>query len=117
MSRETAPGSDYERSDASGSLLAWLFGGLGFFLLLTPLLLGSVYPGAFRQAAVAPAPASPAPRLQVDPAADLAAFRAAEASELSSYAWEDRAAGVVRIPIDRALALTAERGLPDWPKP
>ena len=29
----------------------------------------------------------------------------------------DRAAGVVRIPIERAIELTAERGLPGWPKP
>jgi hypothetical protein len=117
MSQETAPKSGYERSDVNGSLLAWLFGGLALFLLLTPFLLASIYSGAFRQSQVAPAPMPPAPRLQVDPPADLAAFRAAEATALTSYAWEDRAAGVVRIPIDRALALTAERGLPDWRKP
>jgi hypothetical protein len=110
-------GSDYERSDVGSALLAWLGGGLALFLLLTPLLLALIYPGAIRQARVAPVPVPPAPRLQVDPPADLAALRAAEGAALSRYGWEDRAAGVVRIPIDRALALTAERGLPDWRKP
>jgi hypothetical protein len=31
---------------------------------------------------------------------------------LSSYGWLDRNAGVVRIPIDRAMKMTVERGLP-----
>jgi hypothetical protein len=31
---------------------------------------------------------------------------------LSSYGWVDREAGIVRIPIDRAMDLLAERGLP-----
>ena len=117
MSQQTSSKSDYERSDVSASLLGWLSGGLALFLLSVPFLLASIYPDTIRQAHVPLAPIPPAPRLQVDPAADLAAFRAAEAAELSSYAWENRAAGMVRIPIGRALVLTAERGLPDWPKP
>ncbi len=55
--------------------------------------------------------APPAPRLQVAPAADLARLRAREEALLDGYAWADRDAGVVRIPIDRALALLAARGL------
>jgi hypothetical protein len=117
QSQETFSKSDYERSDVSASLLVWLSGGLALFLLLVPFLLASIYSDTIRQAHVAPVPMPPAPRLQVDPSADLAAFRAGEAAELSSYGWEDRAAAVVRIPVDRAMALTAERGLPDWPKP
>jgi hypothetical protein len=54
----------------------------------------------------------PEPRLQPAPHADLAMFRAQEDSVLKSYAWVDRNAGVVRIPIERAMQLTAERGLP-----
>jgi hypothetical protein len=54
----------------------------------------------------------PAPRLQVAPADDLARLRTAEQQRLNSYDWVDRNAGVVRIPIDRAMALIAERGLP-----
>ena len=56
--------------------------------------------------------APPAPRLQVAPAADLARLRSREDALLQHYAWADHDAGVVRIPIDRALDLLAERGLP-----
>lgn len=43
-----------------------------------------------------------------DPA--LAALRERELTRLSTYQWVDRKAGVVRIPVDRALELT----LRDW---
>jgi mono/diheme cytochrome c family protein len=33
-------------------------------------------------------------------------------SQLNSYGWIDEASGVVRIPINQAMALVAERGLP-----
>jgi hypothetical protein len=54
----------------------------------------------------------PAPLLQVDPLHDLVQLHASEDALLESYAWVDRPLGVVRIPIERALELTAERGLP-----
>ena len=54
----------------------------------------------------------PAPRLQVAPVEDLARYRAAQESTLNSYGWVDQKAGVVRIPIDRAMDLLLERGLP-----
>lgn len=57
----------------------------------------------------------PEPRLQVAPLADLQALRARDAAALHSYAWIDRDAGVVRIPIERAIAVLAERGLPARP--
>jgi hypothetical protein len=54
----------------------------------------------------------PEPRLQANPAADLAALRASEEARLHGYAWVDRAAGRVRIPIERAMALLATDGTP-----
>jgi hypothetical protein len=54
----------------------------------------------------------PAPRLQVAPAADLGRLRTSEETLLHQYAWADRDAGVVRIPIERAIELLAARGLP-----
>ncbi len=54
----------------------------------------------------------PEPRLQDDPAVDLALFREREQKKLSTYAWIDRANGVVRIPIERAMELVAREGLP-----
>ena len=54
----------------------------------------------------------PEPRLQTDPRGDLRELRAHEDAVLSTYGWVDKAAGVVRIPIDEAMRITAQRGLP-----
>ncbi len=66
-------------------------------------------------AAVAPAVLPPEPRLQVSPAEDLRSLREREEAILKSYGWVDRDAGIARIPIERALSLAAERGLPVFP--
>ena len=55
----------------------------------------------------------PQPRLIVKPGATLADLRAAENAELNSYGWVDRNAGIAHIPIDRAMQLLLQRGLPD----
>jgi hypothetical protein len=55
----------------------------------------------------------PQPRLEVKPGVDLAELRAAEDADLNSYGWIDRNAETVRIPIDRAMQLILQRGLPD----
>jgi hypothetical protein len=57
----------------------------------------------------------PEPRLQVAPAQDLQKMRATEDAVLQSYDWVDREAGIVRIPIDRAIEVLAEKGLPVRP--
>jgi hypothetical protein len=54
----------------------------------------------------------PEPRLEVSPQQDLRQIRAAEMALLHSYGWVDRQAGIVRIPIERAIELLAARGLP-----
>jgi hypothetical protein len=54
----------------------------------------------------------PEPRLQVSPQQDMRQMRATEMAALHSYGWVDRQAGIVRIPIERAIELLAERGLP-----
>ncbi|HWG43668.1 MAG TPA: hypothetical protein VN688_12850 [Gemmataceae bacterium] len=50
------------------------------------------------------------PRLQVDDAADLAKFEKDQHAQLDSYAWVDRGQDLIRIPIDRAMALVAAKG-------
>jgi hypothetical protein len=55
----------------------------------------------------------PRPRLEVKPGASLTELRAVEDVDLNSYGWIDRNAGTVRIPIDRAMQLLLDRGLPD----
>jgi hypothetical protein len=54
----------------------------------------------------------PEPRLQVDPAHDLQQLRAAEDAALNRYHWLDQEKGIVGIPIDRAITVLAEKGLP-----
>ncbi len=49
----------------------------------------------------------PAPRLQADPVADILELRAREDAALNSFGWVDREAGIARIPIERAIELTA----------
>jgi hypothetical protein len=56
------------------------------------------------------------PRLQLDDGnQDLADLHAREDLLLDNYSWADRSQGKVRIPIDRAMELLAERGLPVAP--
>jgi hypothetical protein len=57
----------------------------------------------------------PEPRLQTNPRADLRELRESEEKRLDSYGWVDRNAGVVHIPIDEAIKVTLQRGLPSRP--
>ena len=57
----------------------------------------------------------PAPQLEETPALDLARERAAEEELLHTYGWIDKQAGVARLPIERAIELMAQRGLPSRP--
>jgi len=58
----------------------------------------------------------PTPRLQTDDGyQEIADMHAKEDLLLENYSWSDRGQGKVRIPIDRAIELIAERGLPVAP--
>jgi hypothetical protein len=54
----------------------------------------------------------PEPRLQTNPRQDLIDLRNGEDALLKGYSWVDKNQGVVRIPIDEAMKLTVQRGLP-----
>jgi hypothetical protein len=124
----------YERSDiGAGAVLYFLLG-----LLVAGLLTHFVVDGLYHyldkrseaeQAPVNPlvtnAPADtrriandypqsafPSPKLEEDERGQLAAIRLKEEQTLSTYDWIDKNAGTVRIPIDRAMDLIAQRGLP-----
>ena len=57
--------------------------------------------------------ATPEPRLQVEPRADLVQLRENEDHTLRSYKWIEQQRGIVQIPIERAIDLLCERGLPE----
>jgi hypothetical protein len=108
--------SDYERSDADPRLIGALALGVVVFLIATPFLLLTLYPGSDRLGGVpAQLPLPPAPRLQVDPRIDLDRLHAEERERLTTYGWADRERGLARMPIERAMELLAERGIDGWP--
>jgi len=52
------------------------------------------------------------PRLQVHPHQDLEKYLAHEKEILDSYGWVDKKNGIVRIPIQRAMNILLQNGLP-----
>lgn len=68
-------------------------------------------------------PTPPPPRLQPNPVDqssalnDLLELQAREEALLTSYGWINQDAGIVRIPIDRAMALMAEEAPPPTGEP
>lgn len=61
--------------------------------------------------AVTPEPV-PGPHLLVQPGRALQNMRAEEETRLKSYGWIDEEKGIVHIPIERAVEILAEKGLP-----
>jgi hypothetical protein len=58
----------------------------------------------------------PEPRLEENERTEINDFRYGEEQELNSYGWVDQKAGVAHIPIDQAMQLIAQRGLPTTPQ-
>ncbi len=119
---EHGPGHRHEQSDVGVQSLAMFAVGLVSLMALAVLAMWGMYRGlsAYTKAIDVPMsplraelPADPPePRLQVAPIRDLQAVRVDERQQLSSYGWVEPAAGVVHIPIERAMQLTLQRGLP-----
>lgn len=87
-------------------LAVWLM--LGFFQRQASGQQEVRYPLATGQGERLP----PEPRLQVEPRADYEAYRQREQQLLDRYSWVDKNAGVVRVPMDRAMQLVVEKGIP-----
>jgi len=58
----------------------------------------------------------PEPRLEKNERVEINDFRLNEEQRLNSYGWVDEKAGMVHIPIDRAMQLLAQQGLPTTPR-
>jgi len=54
----------------------------------------------------------PEPQLETNERTELNTIRLGEEETLSTYDYVDKSAGIVRIPIDRAMDLIVQRGLP-----
>jgi hypothetical protein len=111
--------TDYEKRDAN-TRGVWLFAG-GLATSLAIILLAASgflhWLSTHPHSDVSPSrivgrpPPAGSPALQVAPPADLAAYKKKEQALLDSYGWIDRRAGVVRIPISRAMSLVVQRGV------
>lgn len=55
------------------------------------------------------------PMLQIDDVHDMDMMRKKQDTQLNDYEWMNKDTGSVRIPIDRAMELIVERGLPNVP--
>jgi hypothetical protein len=112
--------SGHQTSDINLRVVTWTTIVLVISVIAVLVTVGGLFSLFKRQYAFETAPSRittagklpPAPRLQTDPTSDLQQLLEAENAKLNSYGWIDRSAGVIRIPIDRAMDLLAQRGLP-----
>jgi len=121
----TPEGASYEHTDAAvgpvAKFLFWLFvaavathfGLAGVYKLMVDQGVKSEaterrYPMAATEEQRMP----PVPRLQQFPRNELYTFRKEERDRLETYGWESKAAGTVHIPIEEAMKLMVERGVP-----
>ncbi len=107
---------DVERSDADPRLIAAIAVGVAIFLAATPFVLKAIYPPASKVAGIeSDLPRPSPPVLEIHPKTMLSAQRDSEDAALTHYGWNDKSQAVAHIPIERAMQLLADRGLPGWP--
>lgn len=121
MAEQTTPQRGHETSDANVRIVAWAALGLVIAAAVIHLAIAGLYK-IYEAQHPSPDPPSriafdtqmiaPAPRLQNNPQEDLAQFEKQANDRLHTYGWVDRDAGVIHIPIERAIELVAQRGLP-----
>src|SRR4051812_28868569 len=97
--------------------------GLTILLTIACLLLGGVYVSLGGPRSQSAAQATTQATTQATESSDeaLKQLRATEDARLTTYGWLDRENGVVHIPIDRAIDMVLQRGLPtrkqaQWPE-
>jgi hypothetical protein len=127
----------YEHEDLSPRGIFSFLGGLGLVLLLVYFVVKGMdaYLDAYqkqhqpplnplvsqtendsRKVSNADIATFPQPRLETNERLEINDFRLQEEKTLNSYGWVDQNAGIARIPIDRAIQLLAQRGLPTRPQ-
>lgn len=117
----------YEKADANAKATYRA----GFYILgvmvLTALVLVPMYRFLGRREAREQEPAATVlkpdaatadatfPRLVASEPRALAEFRAQEDALLTSWGWVEKDKGIARMPIEEAMKIVAERGLPSFP--
>ncbi len=114
------PRHDHERTDAKAKpIVAFAVGMAG--LVVFGLIVGLIAFDYFVKHQSLGPPASPfedvrvlppEPRLQVDAPRDLEGYKTEQNKVLDSYGWVNQRAGIVRIPITRAMDVLLQQGFP-----
>ena len=142
MSNQTHPANStgnggYERQDIGVAPILYFLLGLAVAGLLVYFVVNGIYSYLEKQSELQQTPVSPlvtnaptdtrklptdygdylkqsfpSPQLEIDERNQLDKIRIEEEQTLSTYDWVDQKGGTVRIPIDRAMDLLAQRGLP-----
>lgn len=128
---------EYEHSDLSALGILGFLAGLAIVGLVMHIILAGMfsyldtYTKRHQQATNPLAPATaldlrnpgpsvgnefPLPRLETNELGELNGQRLQEENTLNTYGWVDQKAGVAHIPIERAMQLLAQRGLPVAPQ-
>jgi hypothetical protein len=128
---------DYERRDISAAGIVYFLIGLVVFLLVSHFIVTGLYSFLEKYSQAHQKPISPlvnnapvdtrklptdyrdylkqnfpSPQLETDERTQLNEVRLREEGILSTYDYIDQKTGTVRIPIERAMDLIAQRGLP-----
>jgi hypothetical protein len=119
VSKQNHPG--YETSDADSRIIFYFVSALGIFIVIMMALMAGLYnfldaqrldQAKNRSNLTDQGQIPPQPRLQADPAVDMKELLEWESERLNKYGWIDKETGTIQIPIERAIELTAQNGLP-----
>ncbi len=117
-----APPPEHETRDADVRKLAWMGVGLLSLIVFGFIVTELAFHYFVGQRPIKPPTAlftrgqiPPPPLIQEHSGLELQQYLKEQNHILNSYGWVNRKAGTVRIPIDRAMALLLQKGLPVRP--
>jgi hypothetical protein len=116
-------GHTHETTDATTGPIFRFVVGLAVFVAAAMVVMAILFSYFTERATISDTSVSPlakealpppvsGPQLQPNPTVDLEKLHHDEDALLKSYGWVDQREGLVHIPIERAIELMAERGLP-----
>lgn len=115
------PGTDFEPHDMDAKGVGWFAFWLVVVLVAVQAFMAACYFGYLKYDRATWRPRTPfsllttdtpEPRVIADQRAQLARLRDQEERDLNTYGWVDKPSGAARIPIERAIDLLSQRGLP-----
>jgi hypothetical protein len=117
----SAPALGYETRDANARGIFGSLAALGIALVISALVCWGLFRYFSAHDVTQGVSDSPfaetrqlplGPQLQINPREDWLKFREEQEQALETYAWENRSAGTVRVPIEEAMELLVKKGLP-----